>query len=158
MSRPAFFLAASLIGVAPAWADCDHFKWSLAREALAFAATEPLAATGGRAAVGKGYAVKLTQGLALPNKPGRDPGPATFAAVIDLPSLDAGLYQIALSQEAWIDVAQNASPVKSSDFSGQHDCPGLRKSVRFALGAGSATVEVSDASAQDLNFVIFPAP
>jgi hypothetical protein len=48
--------------------------------------------------------------------------------------------------------------VKSSDFSGQHDCPAVRKSVRFQLEAGAATLEISNAQAAVLNLAIEPAP
>ena len=73
------------------------------------------------------------------------------------PKLDAGIYQITLSEEAWIDVAQGGALVKSSDFSGAKDCPGMRKSVRFPLSAGAATVEISNASGASVKMVIEPA-
>ena len=139
MLRPALFFAC-LLGAAPASADCDHFKWSVEHARQAFAAPERLASVGGVALPGKGYAVTLTQGLDLPRKPERDPKPGSYAAVIETPKLEAGLYQITLSQEAWIEVAQGGKVVKSSDFSGQHDCPDVRKSVRFPLRAESAQV------------------
>ena len=62
-----------------------------------------------------------------------------------------------MSEEAWIDVAENGALVKSSDFSGQKDCPGVRKSVRFQLAAGSATVEISNANVGKVLFAVEPA-
>jgi hypothetical protein len=157
MIRSALWLSL-LAAASPAWADCDHFKWSVAKESEAFAAPQPLPSVSDSAVVGKGYAVTLTQDLALPVKPERDPKPGTHAAVVSLPKLDAGTYQITLSQDAWIDVAQGGKIVKSSDFSGQHDCPTIRKSVRFSLEAGAATVEISNAQAEALNLAVEPAP
>jgi hypothetical protein len=69
----------------------------------------------------------------------------------------AGLYEITLSDEAWIDVVQGGASVKSSDFSGQKNCPGVRKSVRFPLAAGAATVEISNAASAAIQVAIAPA-
>ena len=69
----------------------------------------------------------------------------------------AGLYQITLSDEAWVDVVQNGARVKSSDFSGQKACPGVRKSVRFDLAAGPATLQISNAESAKINLAIAPA-
>jgi hypothetical protein len=151
-------LAGALVAAAPAFADCDHFKWSVAKEREAFASPQPLASISDSAKVGQGYALTLSQGLDLPNKPERDPKPGKFEAVIRLNTIDAGLYQVTLSQDAWVGVAQGDKVVKSSDFSGQHDCPTVRKSVRFQLGAGPATVEIVNADASALNFAVVPAP
>ena len=152
MIRSALLLGL-LVAASPAYADCDAFKWSVAKDRQALAAAKPLA---GDAAVGEGYEVALTPGLALPVKPQREPKAGTSAAVVVAPKLDAGLYQITLSEEAWIDVAQGGALVKSSDFSGNKDCPGVRKSVRFPLSAGAATVEISNASEASIKLVIEP--
>jgi hypothetical protein len=149
---------APLVFAAPARADCDHFKWSVARERAWFAASPAaLPATGGQAAASAGYTVTLAKDVKLPVPPQRAPKPDTFAAVLAAPQLAPGLYQITLSAEAWIDVAENGKLVTSSDFSGQRDCPGVRKSVRFPLGAGPATIEISNAGADKIMFAIAPA-
>jgi len=138
----------------PASAGCGDFKWNVMKDREALAAAKPLV---GDAAPGEGYEVALTPGLTLPVKPEREPKPGTLAAVVSVPKLDAGLYQITLSDEAWLDVAQGGALVTSSDFSGMKDCPGVRKSVRFPLGAGAAMVEISNASGAAIKLVIEPA-
>ena len=148
----------AILAAAPARADCDHFKWSVARERALFAGSpESLAATDGAAEPGKGYALALAKDVKLPVAPERAPKPDRFAGVATLPKVAAGLYQITLSQEAWIDVAENGGLVKSSNFSGQPDCPGVRKSVRFKLAAGAVTVEISNATADKILFAVEPA-
>jgi hypothetical protein len=143
--------------VAPARADCDHFKWSIANERAWFAAAPAsLPATGGAAEPGKAYALSLAKDAKLPVAPERAPAADRYFGVVTLPKLAPGLYQITLSQEAWIDVAADGALVKSSDFSGQKDCPGVRKSVRFKL-AGPVTVEISNASVDNLLFAISAA-
>jgi hypothetical protein len=156
--RAAVLALSALLAAAPARADCDHFKWSVARERAAFAAAPAsLPASGGAAEPGKGYALRLAKDVKLPVAPERAPGADRSAGVATLPKLDAGLYQITLSEEAWIDVAENGALVKSSDFSGQKDCPGVRKSVRFNLASGSVTVEISNASVDKILFAVEPA-
>jgi hypothetical protein len=150
-------LLAAFVVATPAYADCDHFKWSVANERAWFASPAPLPATGGEAKAGAGYALTLAKDVALPVAPERAPKPDRFAGVLTVPKLESGLYQITLSGEAWVDVAEGGKLVKSGDFSGQHDCPGVRKSVRFTLGAGPATVEISNASEDKIMFAISPA-
>jgi len=158
MRAAALAISALAFASAPARADCDHFKWSVAKERAAFAAgPESLPATGGAAEPGKGYALTLAKDVKLPVAPERAPGPDRSAGVAILQKLAAGLYQITLSEEAWIDVAENGALVKSSDFSGQKDCPGVRKSVRFNLASGSVTVEISNASVDKILFAVEPA-
>ena len=62
-----------------------------------------------------------------------------------------------LSDEGWVDVVQNGARVKSSDFSGQKTCPGVRKSVRFTLAAGPAQLQISNVETNKIVFAIAPA-
>ena len=142
---------------APAYADCDHLKWSVAKERAWFASPAPLPAVSGSAEAGTGYVVTLEKGIKLPVAPERAPDKDAYAGVVSIPKLDAGAYQITLSDEAWIDVVQNDALVKSSDFSRQRDCPGVRKSVRFTLAAGQATVEISNAQVGKITFAVAPS-
>ena len=155
--RVAFLVLAGLIAAAPARADCAHFKWSIETERQTFASATPMPAESGAAEVGKAYALTLSKDVKLPVEPERPPRKDTFAGFVSVPKLDAGLYQVTLSGEAWIDVAQNGVRVKSRGFTGQRDCPGVRKSVRFPLAAGPAVIQISNASAPRINFAISPS-
>jgi hypothetical protein len=158
VKRVLLAVLAPLLAAAPAHADCDHFKWSVARERAWFAASPAaLPAKGGEIDVSKGYSVTLAKDVKLPVAPERASKPDSFAAVLTAPKLEPGLYQITLSAEAWVDVAENGKLVKSSDFSGQRDCPGVRKSVRFPLGAGPVTIEISNGGVDKTLFAIAPA-
>lgn len=99
----------------------------------------------------------LAKDVKLPVAPERAPKPDSFAAVLSAPKLAPGLYQITLSAGAWVDVAEDGKLVKSSAFSSQFDCPGVRKSARFPLGAGSATIEISNAGVDKIMFAIAAA-
>lgn len=149
---------AMVAAATPVLADCDHFKWSVARERALFAGSmTALPAVGASAQVGAAYALALAKDASLPLPSERAAQPGRHGAVVNVSGVKAGLYQITLSQEGWIDVAQNGARVKSSAFSGQHDCPGVRKTVQFQLGADAMTVQISDAAEESVNFAILPA-
>ena len=159
-----FLLVSSALASAARGQDasgCDKFKWSIARERAWFAAgAEPVAAGADLPFAEQGYAVALvpdeSAGFVAP--PERAPKPGAFGGVLKISALPkAGLYDITLSDEAWIDVVQNGASVKSSDFSGQKNCPGVRKSVRFPLAAGAATVQISNAASASIQLAIAPA-
>jgi hypothetical protein len=156
------FVFASICGGAPAQDKnaCDQFKWSIARERGWFADVKP-AASGAAIAVGQGYAVALqpSDSVAFAKPPERAPKAGSFGATLNVADIDKpGLYQITLSDEAWLDVIQGEAEVKSTGFSGQKDCPGVRKSVRFDLKAGPATLQVSNAAGVAINLALAPAP
>jgi len=67
-------------------------------------------------------------------------------AMLTIKNVLGGLYQITLSDEAWIDVIQNGAALSAIDFTGAAGCPGLRKSVRFQLEAGGFVLQLSSAS------------
>jgi hypothetical protein len=139
---------------------CEKFKWSIARERAWFAASPKAVAAGADISAGDGgYAVSLVAGgaagFAVP--PERAPKAGTFGGVVKTSIDKAGLYQITLSDEAWIDVVQNGASVKSAGFSGQRACPGVRKSVRFNLAAGPATLQISNAESAKIDLAVAPA-
>jgi len=146
-------LALALHGQALAEGEgCAAFKWPLTQESQWFtAANIPAAETGASFEAVPASALTVTlmdgakAGFVLP--PERKPKDgAPNGAVLHLTVPDAGTYQITLSEDAWLDVVQNGALKPSSDFSGAKGCPNLRKSVRFTLEAGAATLQISGAS------------
>ena len=161
-SAIALTFVANLIGGAQAQEknSCDQFKWSVARERASFTAGAKPAASGAAIVVGEGYAVTLapSESIAFRKPPERAPKPGSFGAILSLAAIDKpGLYQVTLSDEAWLDVIQGDSEIKSVAFSGQKECPGVRKSVRFDLQAGPATIQLSNAAGATLNIALEPA-
>ena len=161
-SAAALIFAFSTLGSARAQdvSGCEKFKWSVARERAWFAANPKPAPAGAELpTLDQGYAVTLSPsesaGFVLP--PERAPKSGTFGAVVKFTLAKAGAYEVTLSDEAWADVIQGGARVKSSDFSGQKGCPGVRKSVKFSLAAGPAALQISNAEAQKINLAVAPA-
>jgi hypothetical protein len=155
-----------VLGAIPAGAQaqektaCDQFKWSVARERGWFAAGAKPAAAGATIVAEQGYAVTLqpSESVAFRVKPERAAKPGSFGAALNVADISKpGLYQVTLSGEAWLDVIQDDAEAKSVSFSGQKDCPGVRKTVRFDLKAGPATLQLSNAPSAAINVALAPA-
>lgn len=152
---------------APAIAEdgCDKFAWPLARErTLLIAASKASVEAGDTLAAPPTEAVTLRLRpsaeavFALP--PERKPKAEKWSGgLIRLPAPDkSGIYQITLSDEAWIDVVQDGRYARSVGNTGRSDCPGVRKSVRFELSVAPFVVQVSGATANAIAVAISPAP
>jgi len=154
-SRAIFAAGLVAISVSAAMAEdapaCATFAWSVAREQTAFAEPNLFALTSGSALPREAVAAQLTlkpaAEIALPVPSERPAKPDTFSGFVTATVPAAGTYQVTLSDEAWIDVSQDGrSTLKPAAHSGKAGCPGVRKSVRFALDAGPVTIEISRAA------------
>jgi len=135
---------------------CGGFKWPLARERAWL--TGPL---DDRAAIdpgGGGVRLHLAEvgSVRFDVPPERAPSNGTTAGLLRLEHVAAGIYQVTLSDEAWIDVVQGGSRVPSIDFSSVKGCQGMRKSVRFRLSDGPATVQISGARGVGIAVAVAP--
>lgn len=158
--------AATLLSFGAARADdgCGKFAWPLAKERAALAAPDKQTIKAGDT-----LPAWPTGAIAVALRPGRDaeyampperkPKAETwYGGIVRLPAPSKpGLYQIALSDEAWIDVVQDGRSLPSVSHSGRTDCPGLRKVVRFELSAGPVVLQLSGVAAGTINVVAGPA-
>ena len=69
----------------------------------------------------------------------------------------AGVYQLTLSDEAWVDVVQDGRYARAVGSSGRSDCPGVRKSVRFELSDQPFAIQISGATADSISMIFGPA-
>jgi hypothetical protein len=153
-------------GVCLAEDGCDKFNWPLTREQAQLAVPDKASVKAGDTltAAPKGAFVLNLQpnseaalaAYALP--PERKPKAETwFGGIVRLPAVEKpGVYQVTLSDEAWIDVVQDGHYAHSTAFSGRHDCPGMRKSVRFELSASAFVVQISGVAANKISVAIGP--
>ncbi|RWK61380.1 MAG: hypothetical protein EOR78_25580 [Mesorhizobium sp.] len=151
-------LFAILAGTSVAMADdtgCAAFKWPVTREEALFAAA-PAAQPGADLSVGEAADVALApvDTISFTVPPERAPAAGTFGATASVAVPPEGELQISLSDEAWIDVVQDGKAVKLAAFSGMKTCPGIRKSVRFKLAAGPATIQLSGAKKETLKIAV----
>jgi hypothetical protein len=142
---------------------CEQFEWSIKREQAFFgAAGLSLAASGLKLdSIGAGVALELQPhaSVAFISPPERQPkSPDSFSGVISFANVPkAGLYQVTLSAEAWIDVIQNGQALKSTAHSGKRGCADVRKSVRFELKPGALTIQISGAAERTVKLAVLPA-
>ena len=153
---------ALIVAPAPAFAQdegCANFKWSILHERELMKSPADVGASG-EISLDKGFRVALaaTDAVRFVAAPERAPKPLSHAAILGLKIDRAGTYDVTLSDEGWIDVVAGAAVVKSSDFSGAKGCAGVRKSVRFELPAGAATVQISNVLAETIEAAVVPAP
>lgn len=158
MKKVAISLFAILAGTSVAMADdagCAAFKWPVTREQALFPAA-PAAQPGAALTVGQAADFMLTAvdtiSFAVP--PERAPAAGTFGATANVAVPPEGELQVSLSDEAWIDVVQDGQAMKSVAFSVVKTCPGIRKSVRFKLPAGAATIQISGAKQQSIKVAV----
>ena len=90
-----------------------------------------------------------------PAKKKKDAGAAAFGGMLAFAAPEKpGIYQVTLSGEGWIDLVQNGAALDSADHSGAKNCPGLRKSVRFEVGATPVVLQISGAPAQTIKIAV----
>jgi hypothetical protein len=164
-ARMVFGVALLLAQLAPALAQdgCDKFAWPLTRErALLAASDKPSVKAGDTLATlpKTAIALQLTPGpeatfVMQPERKSRvEPW---FGGMIKFPALEkAGIYQITLSDEAWLDVVQDGRYARSVGSTGRGDCPGLRKSVRLELSATPFVLQFSGVAADKMAVTIGP--
>jgi hypothetical protein len=137
-----------------AGAGCDAGRWPLSATQARFGGTLPALASGeALPALGAPVLVNLSaQGdVAFPHAPGRTSkaNPA-FAAIIKLGPEAAAIYQITVSDGAWVDMIENGELVKQSGYVRRKDCVGVDKSIRFKTNGGPLTIQISGAYARTI--------
>jgi hypothetical protein len=144
---------------------CESFKWPLDKERAAFddAALEKVASGAARGALNEqAFALALVPVADVaytlsPAKKKKDAAGASFGGMLAFaPPEKAGVYQVTLSGEGWIDLVQNGAALDSADHSGAKNCPGLRKSVRFTVGAAPVALQVSGVPGDSIKVAIRP--
>ena len=158
---------ALLVLLAPANAaddGCEKFAWSLARERAWFAASDKVNVAAGAtlATLPKAaLAIRLQPAsqAAFELTPERKPRlEQWFGGTVRFPALErSGIYQVTLSDEAWIDIVQDGRYARSVGSTGRSDCPGLRKSLRLELGSAPFTLQVSGVPSDAIVVAISPS-
>lgn len=154
-------LVLTAVGAQAAQSGCDKFKWPLEADRTLLQAADKLSVDSGGAldalpSTGLRLTLQPQAEVAFEKPPERAPKvEPSFAGVLRIPALPKqGTYRVSLDGEAWIDVIQDGRYVEATDFTGARDCPGLRKSVTFALEAGPVTLQFSGAATGSLGVLV----
>jgi hypothetical protein len=146
-------------------AGCKALAWPLDHERTAFAG-EKLESVASGAARGpwkeQAFTLKLApeEGVAfkVPTGGKHPPKGKVFGGTLSFDAPErAELYYVTLSSEGWIDVVQNGAGIRSDARTSAKECPGLRKSVRFPVGAFPIVLQVSGVPADTIKIGIRPA-
>ena len=151
-----------LLGTVPALADraCSKLAWPLDSERTLLNRQSETLQSGATVSnlPGSALTLALSVGATLPHATTKPVDPAKFAGYVELPAEPAGDVFVSLSAEAWIDIIQDGTLLASTAFTGDANCPGLRKSVRFTLSGSPATLQISNAVANSIRIAITRAP
>jgi hypothetical protein len=166
--RKFFFVAASLLAAAPAWAaeepsGCDKFKWNIDHERAALTAPDRVKlASGGEVAAlpstGMTLGLSAPADAKLPTPPERAPKEGTFAGFTSFKAPPkAGIYTVSLSAGAWVDLVQDGHALKPKAFSGATDCDGIRKTMKYEISANPFVLQVSGTRDTSISIAILPS-
>jgi len=166
--RAASVVVLLLISVAQAWAaeepsGCGKFKWNIDHERAALTASDRAKLVSGSeisAIPSSGVILALVApaDAKLPTPPERAPKDGTFAGFTSFKTAPkAGVYTISLSAGAWVDVVQDGHFLKPKGFSGATDCDGIRKTMKYELGASPFVLQVSGSKDNSISIAILPS-
>jgi hypothetical protein len=138
---------------------CETFAWPVDAERQAFSSPDIDKVRSG-AALGswseRAFDLTLQPvkdvAFAIPpgGKPKGEPKEAFGGLVTFGAPAEAGLYQVTLSGEGWIDVIQDGKELPAAAHTGAKECPGLRKSVRFEIGAAPVVLQLSGSGTETI--------
>jgi hypothetical protein len=166
--RAAVLIVLALLGTAPAWSaeepsGCDKFKWNIDHERAALTAPDRVKLVSG-AELTSLPASGLTLGLSapadakLPTPPERAPKDGTFAGFASFKNPPkAGIYTVSLSAGGWVDLVQDGHALKPKAFSGATDCDGIRKTMKYAIGASPFVLQISGTRENSVSVAILPS-
>ena len=166
--RAPVLMALMLLGTTPTWAaeepsGCDKFKWNIDHERAALTAPDRVKlASGGEVAAppstGMTLALRPPADAKLPTPPERAPKDGTFAGFASFKSAPkAGIYTVSLSVGGWIDVVQDGHALKPKAFSGATDCDGIRKTMKYEIGASPFVLQISGTREDSVSVAILPS-
>jgi hypothetical protein len=153
----AFGLAAPALAAEPE--GCDKFKWPIESDRAALTAPNrtPVASGSARTAGTKAVTLALLplDKAALPMPPERKRAAEGFAGYLMMAAPEkSGSFTLSMASAVWIDAIQNGQYLKPVAFSGAIGCEGIRKTMRFDLGAQPFVVQVSGSTDETVALLV----
>jgi hypothetical protein len=151
----ACFLPFLAVAEATAEESCRNFSWSVGRPIDLF--DEPLPVVQNAQSLPKeGVFALLLQPVAdviyltTPER-GSD---GSWGAVITVENIPAGRYQIALSEEAWVEAIQENVRLPVGASSRTAECRGVRRSLEVEVKGEPLTLQVGGAGTRRINIAV----
>jgi hypothetical protein len=140
---------------------CDKFAWNIADAQRLLATPRPPSAgpndRNASTAISLSLAPLADARLKLPPERTSSNAISLAGSVEFAGAAHAATYAITLSAAAWIDLVQDGKYLKPVAFTGAVECPGVRKSVKFAIGPDPFTLQLSGATSDTISLVVTPA-
>ena len=142
---------------------CETFAWAIATELQWLKAADSEAVASGatlKEPPAKAIALSLlpmeqVKFTADQSRRRKEADKTQFGGAVTFENVgEPGIYQISLPIRSWVDVVQDGKTLKSAAHTSKTDCDGVRKSIRFAMGQGPVTVEISGIPSHTVKFVI----
>jgi hypothetical protein len=154
------FASAQAAGQNDATAGCNHLSWSVASEREWFSDPKLARRVSGARLRKIDRAVELalepTRQTHFFLPPERPPSPDSYSGEVTFFGVPKpGLYQVTVSDDAWIDVFENGARLKRVAQTSAENCRGIRRSARFDLAPGDLVLVELTGAAKNLIKVAF---
>ena len=135
--------------------NCRHFSWSVGRPIDLF--DEPLPVVQSAHSLPKeGVFAVLLRPVAeviYPTLPERG-SDGSWGAVITLEKVPGGVYQIALSEEAWLEAIQGNARLPVTRSARKVECRGVRRSFEVEVQGEPLTLQLGGAGVRRINIAV----
>src|SRR3954470_15364304 len=142
-------------GAAAQEPNCRNFSWSVGRTIDLF--DEPLPTVQSNQSLPKEgvFAIELrpVADVIYPTTPERG-SDGSWGGVITIENLPAGRYQIALSEDAWVEAIQDNKRLAIQASSRLRECRGVRRSVDVDVQGDPLTLQIGGAGVHRLNVAV----
>ena len=134
---------------------CRNFSWSVGRTIDLF--DEPLPTVQSNQSLPKegvfALVLKPVADVIYPLTPERGSDSA-WGGVMTIENVPAGRYQIALSEEAWVEAVQENKRLVTFASTRVHECRGVRRSVDVDVQGEPLTLQIGGAAAHRINIAV----
>ena len=134
---------------------CRNFSWSIGRSIDLFDEPLPTVESGQALPKEGAFAVVLKPVADViyltPPERGSDGG---LGGVVTIESLPAGRYQIALSDDGWVDALQDNKRLPELASSRTRECPGVLHSIEVEVQSQPLTLQIGGAHVRRINIAV----
>jgi len=135
--------------------NCRHFSWSIGRTIDLF--DEPLPTVQSNQALPKegvfALDLKPVADVIYPVTPERG-SDGSWGGVITIESVPTGRYQIALSDDAWVEAIQHDKRLATRASTRSRECQGIRRSVEVDVEGDPLTLQLGGAGVRRLRIAV----